>query len=159
MKQKEDNNLKKIRTKAEKDYRNIRSVYCPYFKEDIHFNSKGLEHLIFKSKRKVRERNDSVVRLKNIHLAPMILKLSRTLQERQVGKVFVDIKTNIRKERVMKNCDYYGFIAIIEDNGFNKRLKIIVKQVEDGQKHFWSIIPYWKSNKEIKIHSGNMEED
>jgi hypothetical protein len=50
-------------------------------------------------------------------------------------------------------------VAIVKDGSYEKRLKIIVRQIEGGSRHFWSIIPYWKSNKEIKLHSGNMETD
>ncbi len=155
-----DGNFEKVRLVAEKYYSSIGSVKCPYFNnEEISFNAKGIEHVKFKSKRRVRERNDAFLRLKNLKLAPEILKISKTLQEKQVRNIFVEVKTNKRNENIMKECSYYGFIAIINDGGFEKRLKIIVKQVEGGQKHFWSIIPYWKSNKELKIHSGNMEED
>lgn len=154
-----DKNFEKQRLEAESLYKTFTEVSCPYFGDKVSFNAKGLEHLKFKSKRKIRERKDVFMRLKNIHLAAEILKLSRTVQEKQAKKIFVEIKTNSRKERVLKNCDYYGFVAIIEDRGYEKRLKVVVKQVEGGEKHFWSIIPCWKSNKEIKIHSGNLEED
>lgn len=154
-----DGNFEKERIVAETKYKNMDSVHCPYFNEEISFNSKGLEHLKFKSKRKVRERKDAFIRFKNIHLAPKIIKSSKTLQEIHTRKIFIEIKTNNRKESVLKNCNYYGFIAILKDGQYMKRLKIIIRQVEGGKKHFWSIIPYWKSNKEIKMHSGNMQED
>ncbi len=156
---KEDKNFNKVRMNAEKIYSGIGKVYCPYFKEEVSFNSRGLEHLKFKSKRKIRERKDSYIRLKNIELAPEIIKTSHTLQEKQQKRIFVEIKTNTRNDNILKNCEYYGFLAIITNGNFEKRLKIIVRQVEGGKKHFWSIIPYWKNNKEIKMHSGNMEED
>jgi len=155
----EDSNFKKLREKAETFYKEVGEIHCPYFNERISFNSKGLEHIKFKTKRKIRERKDAYMRLKNIHLAPQILKNSYTLQEKQNKKIFVDIKTNSRKETILKNCTYYGFLAIITDGNFEKRLKIIIRQIDGGQKHFWSIIPYWKNNKEIKMHSGNLEED
>ncbi len=155
----EDKNFEKVRLKAESIYKDTKEVDCPYFGGKVYFNAKGLEHTKFKSKRKVRERKDAFMRLKNIHLAPEILKLSRTLQEKQTKKIFVQVKTNKRHEKILKNCTYYGFLAIITDRNYEKRLKIVVKEVDGGQKHFWSIIPYWKNNKEIKMHSGNMEED
>jgi len=45
------------------------------------------------------------------------------------------------------------------DNGRMKRFKIVVRQVEGGQKHFLSIIPGWKSNKELQLHAGDLEQD
>ena len=154
-----DINFENVKQKAEELYENIGKIKCPYFNEEISFNSKGIEHVKFKNKRKIRNRNDAFIRLKNIHLAPEILKISRTLQEKQSKHIFVEVKTNSRQEKILKKCDYFGFIAIIKDKSFEKRLKVIVRQIEGGEKHFWSIIPYWKSNKELKLHSGNLEED
>ncbi len=157
---KTDANFEKLRLSAEEFYRSIGSVKCPYFgTEEVSFNAKGIEHLKFKEKRKIRERNDAFMRLKNIHLAPEILKMSRTLQEKHRRKVFVEVKTNTRNETLLKGCIYYGFTAIINDKGVEKRLKVVVRQIDGGEKHFWSIIPFWKSNKELKMHSGDMERD
>ena len=39
----------KIKSEAEEFYNTIHSVYCPYFGDEIIFNSKGLKHLKFKS--------------------------------------------------------------------------------------------------------------
>jgi hypothetical protein len=155
----EDKNFERVRLIAETKYKSIGEVRCPYFDDKVSFNSKGLEHLKFKSKRKVRERADAYMRLKNLKLAPEILKRSHTLQEKHSRKIFVEVKTNSRHEFILKECHYYGFIAIIKDGNLQKRLKVIVKKVEGGEKHFWSIIPYWKSNREIRLHSGNPEED
>lgn len=154
-----DNNFENIKQKAEEFYGSIGKVKCPYFNQEISFNSKGILHAKFKNKYNARKRSDSFMRLKNIHFAPEILKISRTLQEKESKHIFVEIKTNNRKEKILKRCDYFGFIAIIKDRGFEKRFKIIVRQIEGGEKHFWSIIPFWKSNKELKFHSGNLEED
>jgi len=157
--EKVDNSYEKLKNEAEEMYRNIQSVYCPYFKEEIAFNSKGLEHLKFKSKRKMRNRKDRFMRLKNVHLAPEIVNLSHTLQEKQTRNIFVEVKTNKRKENRLKKCNYYGFIAILKEGTFQKRIKVVIRQIEGGEKHFWSLIPYWQSNKQIKLHSGNMNED
>jgi len=154
-----DNNLEKTKERAEKTYKEIGKVFCPYFNEEIAFNSKGLKHIKFKKEKEARNRHDQYIRLKNIHLVPEIIKKSHTLQEARKERGFVQIKTNSRKEKILKDIRYYGFIAIIKERNFQKRLKIIVREVEGGQKHFWSIVPFWKNNKEIKLYSGNLETD
>jgi len=137
-----DINFEKLKESAELFYKGIGKIKCPYFDEYISFNSKGIEHVKFKSKRKIRKRDDAYTRLKNIHLAPEILKISRTLQEKQVKQIFVTIKTNNRCEEVLKYCKYFAFIAIVKDRDYEKRLKVVVRQIEGGEKHFWSIIPF-----------------
>jgi hypothetical protein len=41
-------------------------------------------------------------------------------------------------------------------------VRVIIKEVKGGQKYFWSIIPFWKVNKQQKkrvLISGNPECD
>lgn len=154
-----DSNYEKIKEKAEAIYQTIGDVYCPYFKEYIAFNEKGIKHIKFKSDRVARERKDQFMRLKNIHLAPLVLKSSYTLQELQQKQEFIEIDTNTRHEKMLKQVAYYGFIAIMPDGNVGKRVKVIVKQVIGGKKIFWSIIPFWKHNKELKLHIGNLQNE
>lgn len=154
-----DKNLEKAKEEAEQVYNKIGEVHCPYFDGTVTFNRKGLKHVKFKSERKARNRSDQYIRLRNIKFAPRILEKSHTLQEYKEARVFEENKSNKRRERVLKNAKFYGFIAIVRDGSLTKRLKIIVKEVEGGSKHFWSIVPYWRSNKELKIYSGNPEVD
>jgi hypothetical protein len=154
----DENDFQKVRDEAEKFYKAIGEVYCPYFKGKITFNAKGLKHLKFKSNRQARPREDQYSRLKLIYLAPEILKQSHTLQGIQQLKRFESQKTNNRWERVMKDVTYYEFIAVIN----NVRAKVIVKEVLGGEKHFWSVIPFWGINKEKSkriLHSGDLEND
>jgi len=147
----------KIKTDAEKFYNSISEVLCPYFGSNIAFNAKGIRHLKFKNDQQARMVTDQYVRLKLIHLAPEVLKLSRTVQGIWETSKFETQKTNTRWERTVKKVTYYEFIAVLE----NIRIKVIVKDISGGEKHFWSIIPFWgldRNNKRI-LYSGNLEED
>lgn len=58
----------------------------------------------------------------------------------------------------MKDVTFYEFIAVLN----NVRVKVIVKEVLGGEKHFWSIIPYWgldKVNYKRILHTGDPEQD
>ena len=73
-------------------------------------------------------------------------------------KKFERVRVHSRTDTVLKPVNYYEFIAVIKRN----RVKVIVKQIENGQKFFWSIIPFWKyddKKKERKMCYGNPEED
>ena len=131
----------KLREEKEPEYKKIGSVDCPYFKnEKVSFDASGLNHLKFKSQRVPRLRKDKFMRLKLIMHAPEVLKKSGTLQEFKQQNEMIKVKINKREESVSKSVKYYGFVSIIENN-FKKRLKIIVREVDGGEKHFWSIIP------------------
>lgn len=153
-----EEDFSKIKEEAENFYIKIDRVYCPYFKDKIIFNAKGLRHLKFKSDKQARSRADQYVRLKLIYLAPEILKNSCTLQGVWKTKLFQSQKTNSRWEHAMKDIIFYEFIAVIK----NIRSKVIIKEVIGGEKYFWSIIPFWridKNNSKRIFHDGNPEFD
>ena len=99
------------------------------------------------------------MRLRLLKFAPEIIKKSNTLQEYLEINHLERIQINSRWENKVVFVKYYGFIAII--NQF--RIKVIIKQVEGGDYHFWSIIPCWKQNDEnLKkkiFHDGDLESD
>lgn len=140
---KDFNSLKK---EKEALYKTFGEVYCPYFKEKIAFNVLGLEHLKFKSLRMARLEEDQYMRFVLLHLAPEVISLSHTVQGIRTTKTFEEVRVNNRTEHTLKNVTYYEFIAVIK----NDRVKIILKQVENGQKVFLSIVPAWNYNKKTR---------
>ena len=83
------------------------------------------------------------------------------MQEFSETKVFERIKRNSRRERILTPVKYYGFVAIIK---FKVKIKIIVKEIENGQPFFWSVIPFWKTKKDFiteqtkkVFHEGDLE--
>lgn len=147
-----------VKSEGEKFYKLIGEVYCPYFKEKISFNAQGLEHLKYKQRNKSRQDKDQYMRFKLINLAPEVLKISSSVQGILETKKFENIKTHSRVDKVLKDVVYYEFIAVIKRN----RVKIIIKQIDNGNKFFWSIIPFWKMNLDTMtriLYEGNPEED
>ena len=148
----------RMKIEAEAFYSTIQGVFCPYFKEKIRFNVKGLKHLKFKSDRQARPNKDQYARLKLLRFAPEVLRKSNTVQDIWEIKRFEGQKTNSRWEHVLKDVRFYGFIAVLE----KVRLKVVIKEVIGGEKHFWSVIPFWgidkMTNRRI-LHSGDLEND
>ncbi|MCX6753574.1 MAG: hypothetical protein NTV03_00770 [Candidatus Nomurabacteria bacterium] len=150
--------FEKIKSQGEEFYKSITEVYCPYFKDKISFNARGLEHLKFIRTEKTRLEKDQYMRFKLINLAPEVLKLSHTVQGILETQKFERIRMKGRTDTILKPVRYFEFIAVIKRN----RVRIIVKQIEDGQKFFWSIIPFWGMNTETMsriLHNGIPEED
>lgn len=153
-----DKNFQKMKEESEARYKSFDEVYCPYLKENVIFNAKGLEHLKFKAKNHARSRDDQFMRLKLLHLAPEVLGLSKTVQGVSEGNVFEIQRTNQRNESVLVSATYYEFIAVLK----KVRVRIIVKSINNAPKYFWSIIPHWKVDKTTrkrKIHNGDPETD
>ncbi|MEI7719761.1 MAG: hypothetical protein WCI89_00955 [bacterium] len=150
--------FKDAKEKGEALYKTIGDIYCPYFKEKISFNAQGLEHLKFIRREKTRLEKDQYMRFKLIHLAPEVLQLSYTVQGVLETKKFERIRMQGRTDTILKSVSYFEFIAVLKRN----RVRVIVKQIENGQKFFWSIIPFWGMNIETMsriLHSGTPEED
>lgn len=150
--------FEEIKSRGEDFYKSIPEIYCPYLKEKVYFNARGLEHLKFKRLERARPEQDQYMRFKLINLAPEVLRLSHTVQGILETKKFERIRMKGRTDTILKPVRYFEFIAVIKRN----RVRIIVKQIEDGQKFFWSIIPFWGMNEETMsrvLHNGIPEED
>ncbi|MBU1091745.1 hypothetical protein KKA27_02705 [Patescibacteria group bacterium] len=154
-------NYDKIREDTHNFYQKIRAVRCPVLNNElVHFNAEGFNHLIYKGKRRERNKNNQITKFKLLPKARTIIEISTTYQE------YDESLTTVRKKRFKKIVEetttvkYWGFVAIIQ----NFRTKVIVRQIGNGQKHFWSVIPAWMTShyKNIKFISqakGNLKED
>ena len=155
---KDEQDFEKVRSEAEAFYDTIGAIRCPYFREEITFNAKGIRHLKFKNDRQARPREDQYSRLKLIRYAPEVLKLSHTLQGVWMTKRFEPANTGGRWTHEMKDVTFYEFFAVLD----LVRVRVIVKQVLGGEKHFYSVIPFWGIDKNTSkriLHSGDPEHD
>lgn len=135
-----DKKFDEAKIAGESLYSSLSEEFCPYFQEKIVFNSKGLEHLKFRRHGKARSRSDQYMRFKVLYLAPKVLGASRTLQGISKLQTFERIRMHSRVETKMVPTIFYEFIAIMDE----ARVKVIVKQINGGEKFFWSVVPYWK---------------
>lgn len=150
--------FKKVKEKAEDNYRKIGEVNCPYLQKKINFNAKGLDHIKFKKWNHTRLVSDQYMRLKLIHYAPEVIKKSHTVQGILKVKEFERRKINSRWEKVLIDVTYYEFVAVID----GIRVRVVIKNISGGENYFWSIIPFWKMNEkngERLLHYGKPGED
>lgn len=150
--------FKEVKEKGEVFYKSLGEVYCPYLKEKVSFNARGLEHLKFKRLEKARGEQDQYMRFKLIPLAPEVLKSSHTVQGILETKKFERVRVSSRTDTILKPVVYYEFIAVLKRN----RVKVIVKEIDGGNKFFWSLIPFWGMNQNTMtriLHDGTPEED
>ena len=154
-------NYEKIREDAHSFYEKIGAIRCPALDNElVHFTAEGFNHLLYKGDRRERSRNDQITKFKLLTKAKTILEISTTYQE------YDESLTTVRKKRFKKTVEetatvkYWGLVAIIQ----NFRTKVIIRQIGNGQKHFWSVIPAWRTDhyRDIKLISmakGNLSED
>ena len=155
----DEEKLNNLQIQIKEDYDAIGVIRCPFFGEDIRFTSEGFQHLLFKGATKLKKRDKPTqwMRLKLFKLTPKLLRQTKTVQEYHLQKQFITVKHHKRKEKILKNVEYWGFIAIIDA----RKIKVVIKQVGNGDKKFWSIIPNWRtrSSGEVLTHTGSLESD
>lgn len=148
------------KAKAELLYKEIGNIECPFLKKTIVFNSKGIEHIKFKSWKHPRLERDQFMRFKLLHLVPNILMQTRTLQGIKEINKLERVKMHSRWEDKMVRVTYYEFISVIQNLENNCRIRVVVKEIQGSPPFFWSIIPYWKQGKiGREMFEGNPEED
>ncbi len=116
--------------KAEAEYKKIKDTMCPAIENVmVRFNAIGFKHLIRKEKR--RTPSEQIGRFKLIKYAPVIIG---------DPDVSVTYRQNIRADgRIVR---YWGLNKAIED----KRLRVVIRQVGNGLKHFYSIMEHTSKN-------------
>jgi hypothetical protein len=135
---------KRLRTVARQFTKEHKCVKCPAFpKEPVFFTSKGLSHLFYSGsqKRYPRPTKESKVRVELLPLAVKVLERMPLPQEES------EFDMGGRQAR------YWAFEAVVDD----RRIKVIVRQIGNGAKHFWSVIPAWRKQRGARINArGNL---
>ena len=153
-------NYEKLRQDAENYYKKVGKTFCPAFKEFVYFNAEGFNHLVYKGDRTERSKEIQVLKFNLLGNARKLVEMATTFQEYDEEIREVVVKKFKRKERESRVFKYWGLIAIMG----TWKIKVIIRQIGNGQKHFWSVIPNWTTNKyrDLKLLNrmkGNPAED
>jgi len=136
-----------------------KSVYNPYFAQDVILNSDGFHHLQFSARRE-RNKQEQLLKFRLLPLALGVIKRSGTLQEYRKILSPVGKKSKRDGSTLMKNIEYWAFVAIV---GKNNQIKIrtILRRIGDGNIIFWSVMPDSKFRKEQgqKLFSEGIEDE
>lgn len=124
--------MKRYKEQIKKIFDKTKEIDCPAFpREKIIFNAKGVNHLIYKGSRSRREKSRIET---NIRLLPRAIKVLKSMHYPQE-------ETSYMREKV--HYKFWTFEAVVD----GRRIKVIVRQVGRGKKHFWSVIPAWRKDR------------
>lgn len=153
-------NYEKIREDAQQLYNDFADVLCPALGISVSFSSHGFNHLIYRKGRSERDRASQIMRFKLLVRAYELIALTTTFQEYEDSLKEFTVKKHKQKVETSKQVQYWGLIAIID----NRKIKVILRKIGNGNLHFWSVIPAWITNKSrdgrfIKTMKGSPEHD
>lgn len=135
----------KLKEKTRLIFQNKPSVFCPYFNQEVTFNSDGFHHLQFSSRRE-RNKNEQILKFSLVPLAVNIIKKSGTIQEYRKGLCPVGKKSEKDGLTLMKMVEYWGLVAITGNNSI--KIRVILRRIGDGKIIFWSVMPAIKLNRD-----------
>ena len=127
---------KTLREKAKEKYAKIGEISCSAFpNETIIYNAKGLNHIFYKRARSGRSKINAATKVRLLDRAVELLERSTVFQEE-------DSYSGIYRKKRRKH-KFWAFEGVIR----NRRIKVIIRQIGRGKKHFWSVIPAWRKSK------------
>ena len=113
-------------------FQQTKEIACPAFGgEMVIFNAKGINHLLYKGNRSERDLSRIQTNIRLLPRAIRVLQLMPFFQE----------ESGYEKEGV--KFRYWAFEAVVDD----RRVKDVVRQIGNGRKHFWSVIPAWRKDR------------
>jgi len=131
--------FKKLLSESKEFYQSIGKVKCPALNAEVYFTSEGFHHLRYDRSLKERSKLERRNKLSHIAAAVETIKLSSTIQDYRVTLETAGLK-DAQGLRTIVKVHYYAFWAVLNKK---TRVKAIVRQVENGQYNFWSVMPYW----------------
>lgn len=121
----EEENWKKYLKNEEEKYKKLGFVICPAFNcEEIYFNHYGLHHLIYKGD-KLRTKDEIMKRFTLIPFVQNILK---------------KIKSVNNEEKRIKEQSIAYFWTIKHQVHSGLRVRVIIRRLNNGTLHFYSIM-------------------
>ena len=119
-----------IKSYVHRFFKGTEFIYSPAFRgERVYFNSKGISHIYYSGGKSVNRRST-----KEIQTRVSLLENAREIIFNM--EYFQDYRAKYANGSVNM---YWGFYSIIE----RKKIKVVVRQIGIGNKHFYSVIPNW----------------
>ena len=143
------------RERASAIYGAQRTIYSPYLKGEVIFNSDGFHHLQFSARRE-RDKKEQLLKFSLLPLAIEIIKKSGTLQEYRKGLTTVG-KKGKDGLALTKPTEYWGFVAIIGEHKI--KIKVVLRRVGDGNVTFWSTMPCSKLRGGQRLYENGIEDE
>ncbi len=136
----------------EEKYRQISKVFCPFFSENIVFDSNGLHHLYNNGTQNQRSSEELILRCELSLLIPDFLM-------ENIASSSIRIRKYTNKPNKFEK--YWSFVVGYESRIFGKNehrddfhIKFLIRQTDTKPKHFYSVMLI-KPNKKFPMVRGD----
>jgi hypothetical protein len=129
-----NDSYEETRWKAKEFYGNIGCVWCPSLNDSVTFNSAGFRHLIWQGKT-LRRQKEQIRRFTLLPDAASILSNLGGDKEQRTIERLSKIDRHGKRTDVKIRIKFWGLAQEIS----GRRIKVIVRQIGNGKKHFFSI--------------------
>jgi hypothetical protein len=128
------NNYEKAKREARAAYRNTGAAWSPAFQCHIAFNVAGFHHILWKQNER-RSKREQIRRFALLCRAkPIIEQTKNVATHRQTTVLHIARRRGKKKTRVLK-ADFWSLVQKSRDI----TVTVVIRQLEGGQKHFFSI--------------------
>lgn len=134
----------KAQTKAL--YDSTKSVLCPYFNQEVGFNSDGFHHFQYNTSGAERKKKAQIRRYKTFRFAPYVLIKAGTVQQhrRYYGPVGRAKGDGLRAAKIIED---WCFVALVSASpGTDIEIKVVVRKIGEGPLNFCSVMPFSAPN-------------
>lgn len=125
-----------IKKATKKLYSKIGRVPSPALNNElVAFTSKGFTHVIRKG-RKPRPRKEQKRRFRLLQYAEKVVKNPKAVIEYRTTETKELVNRYGEKVRVESTAQFWTFVETVD----NRTIKVVVRQLNKGQKHFFSVM-------------------
>ncbi len=126
-------NIYKLKSETKAVYNSFGSVYCPVLKANVVFNNHGWTHLSFDGKGHRRFPADIILRHRLVIFAPDVIKLAKVLIE----PLNPDNKKIVKIKNIERKIEFFEIAH--EVDGKKRHVTVILRKIEQGKLHFYSV--------------------
>jgi len=117
-----------------KMYKEYDSMYCSCLKEDVVFNISGFNHLRFKIDNTPRNPKEAMYKLGLLPLVRPVIYKAKNIDSYEIRMSPIGGS----RKKVIRKVEYWSLISKVGKKDIKTR--VILRRIEKGKMHFWSVM-------------------
>ena len=126
--------LKIVRDQRKDLYSKWKPIFCTALGEEVHFNSRGFNHLLYKIDNVPRNNVEAMYKLGLLPLVRPVIYSAKEIEkyEKRISPI------GGTKQRVYKEIEYWSLVSVVGRQC--TKVRVVLRKVGTGALHFWSVM-------------------